>query len=352
MRNAPAVDGSRRIYLCRQERLVAIVEEQEKAKVVWEYSVGSHVPGPVVLAPDGSLRLHSANGYLHAITPTGKQVFAPTRVGEPLGWAAPVVDATGTTWVSAYDGGLIHVSPEGKTPSYRFFPSRQKLDSAGVVRDGVLYIGSEDGYVCAIQLDREKGRHQWNQAIDQGYTGGYLNSSPAVSEDGEMIVVAARDEMLFGFALTGRTVWTRKIPGQMLGSPVIDRRGHIYVGVSQFPRGQEGRGLLVCVDGNSHQIRWQYHAAGPVESTPVIGDDDRVYFGDNAGTIHAVDFHGKAVWTAKVEAPVRSAATILAPERLALGLDNDTLVVLRCSSKELAPQGWPKYRGTLAQSAT
>ena len=26
-----------------------------------------------------------------------------------------------------------------------------------------------------------------------------------------------------------------------------------------------------------------------VESTPAVGDDDRIYFGDNAGTIHAVD---------------------------------------------------------------
>lgn len=350
MRHAPAVDQSGQAYLCRQGRLVAIVEEQEQAKIVWEYVVGSHVPGPVVLASDGTLRLHSADGYLHAVTAAGKQAFAPVHLGQPLGWAAPVVDTAGNTWISAYEGGLIHVSPEGKMSPQRFFRSRQKFDSAGIVLDGVLYVGSEDGYLFAIQLDEGKGVNRWNQAIDQGYTGGSLNSSPAAAEDGGVIVVAARNEWLFGFTPTGATIWSTRLPGQMLGSPVIDRHGNVYVGVSQFPRGRQGRGQLVSVDGNSHQIRWQYEANGPVESTPAIGDDDVVYFGDNASTLHAVDLQGSAVWTAKVEAPARSTTTILAPERVAFGLDNDTLVVLRCSAKGLSPAGWPKYRRTTSQS--
>jgi len=349
MRHAPVVNAAGHICLCCQERLVALVEEDEKPRVVWEYVVGSQVPGPVVLAPDGTLRLHSADGYLHAVTSEGKQAFAPAHVGQPLGWAAPVVDPAGNTWISAYDGGLLRVTAEGKPAPQPFFRSRQKLDSAGIVLDGVLYLGSEDGYVRAIALGEEKGVNRWNQAIDQGYTGGFLNTSPAVSEDGETIIVAARDELLFGFAPTGGTAWTTRIPGQMLGSPVLDRQGHIYVGGSQFPRGEEGRGLLVSVDGNSHQIRWQYPAAGPVESTPAIGDDDILYFGDNSGTLHAVDTQGHAVWTAKVEAPIRSVATILAPQRVAFGLDDDTLVVLRCSSQGLSPRGWPKFRRTLGQ---
>jgi outer membrane protein assembly factor BamB len=106
----------------------------------------------------------------------------------------------------------------------------------------------------------------------------------------------------------------------------------------------------VCVDGNSHRTRWELSAAAPVESTPVIGDDDVLYFGDNSGTIHAVDLQGKVQWTAQVEAAVRSAGTILAPHRLAFGLDDDTLVVLDCSSRAPAPEGWPKIGRTLGQS--
>ena len=40
--------------------------------------------------------------------------------------------------------------------------------------------------------------------------------------------------------------WTNsRLPGQMLASPVIDRQGHVYVGVCQAQRGQQPRGVLV-----------------------------------------------------------------------------------------------------------
>ncbi|MFH1921108.1 MAG: PQQ-binding-like beta-propeller repeat protein [Planctomycetota bacterium] len=350
MKNAPAVDSEGRILFCTQGRLVALEDQGEgPPRIVWEYVTGSHVPGPVVVAPDGNILLHLADGFLHCVSPVGKQVWAPAHVGEALGWAAPVCDARGNTYVSDYDGGLIRVDAKGKKAQRPYFRSRRKFDSAGVIHNGVLYIGAEDGYVFAIELGPERGKNVWDHAAEQGYTGGYLNSSPAVTGDG-VLVVAARDETLFGFASSGAAVWAAKMPGMMLASPVIDPHGHIYVGVTQAQRGQEPRGLLACVDGNSHKIRWQYQAAGPVESTPVVGDDETVYFGDDSGTIHAVDTRGNAKWTAKVEAAVRSAGAILAPERLAFGLDDDTLVVLRCSSQALAPGGWPKIACTLSQT--
>jgi len=350
MKNAPAVDAEGQILFCTQGRLLALADQGEAPpKILWEYVTGSHVPGPVVVAPDGSIRVHCSDGFLHCVSSVGKQVWAPAHVGEPLGWAAPVCDAAGNTYVSNYDGGLIRVNSDGKMGRKPYFRSRRKFDSGGVIHNGVLYIGAEDGYLFAIRLDPEEGTNIWNHAIEQGYTGGYLNSSPAVTEDG-VLVVAARDEMLYGFAPSGAAIWATKMPGMMLASPVIDPQGHVYVGVSQAQRGRQPRGLLVCVDGNSHKIRWEYKADGPVESTPVIGDDETIYFGDNSGTIHAVDPRGTAKWTAQVEAAIRSAGAIIAPERLAFGLDDDALVVLRCSSQGLAQGGWPKIACTLSQT--
>ena len=104
-------DGS---YLAHQGRLVVLAVRGDSPQVLWEYVVGSHVPGPIVSAADGTLRAHAGDGFLHAVTPEGKQLWSPAHVGEPLGWAAPVVNAAGGTWVSAYDGGLIDVDTEGK----------------------------------------------------------------------------------------------------------------------------------------------------------------------------------------------------------------------------------------------
>ena len=93
-------------------------------------------------------------------------------------------------------------------------------------------------------------------------------------------------------------------------------------------------------------------AVGPVESTPVVGDDETVYFGDNAGVIHAVDFRGRAKWTAQVGSPVRGAGTIIAENRVAFGTDDEALMVLKCDAKGLAQGGWPKIGGNLGQNGT
>jgi len=347
--NSPAVDAEGRAYLHFGDRLVALEEENGRAKVCWEYVTGVHAPGPAVVAPDGSLRIHCSDGTLHGLSNEGKQLWPPANVGEPLGYAAPMVDPQQNTYVSSFAGGLIHVDPNGRMQRPGpYFRSRQKLASGGVIQGGVLYIGSEDGYLFAVELGPQKGANLIDHAAGQGCTGWYIHCAPAVSRDG-ILVVSARDDNLYGFDLSGKSLWQTGMPGQLLGSPVLDRFGHIYVGISQSQRGQPPRGMLVCVDGNSHKIRWQHQAAGPVESTPAIGDDDVIYFGDNSGLIHAVDFRGNLQWTARVEAPVRSAGTIIAPKRLAFGLDNQTLVVLKCSSGGLATEGWPKIGRTLGQ---
>lgn len=312
--------------------------------------IGTHVPGPVVVAPDGTIRVHASDGLLHCVSASGKQRWAPADVGEPLGWAAPVLDSRGNTYICDYDGGLLRVDGEGKVGRRPFFRSRRKFDSTGVVLENVFLVGSEDGYVFAIGLEDDKGSNLWDHSLEFGYAGGFINSAPAVSEDGGIIVVAARDENLYGFAPNGAKAWNVKLPGQLLGSPVIGPDGHVLIGVTQAPRGQKPKGILVCVDGNSHKIRWQYGTDDAIESTPVIGDDEMIYFGDNSGTIHAVTTAGEGQWKARVEAAIRSAATILAPQHLAVTLDNDTLVVLKCSSKGLASTGWPKLARNLGQS--
>jgi outer membrane protein assembly factor BamB len=117
----------------------------------------------------------------------------------------------------------------------------------------------------------------------------------------------------------------------MLGSPVIDPQGDIYLGVLLVRAGEEPAGRLVCVGGQTHRVRWEYPARGAVESTPVVASDGTVYFGDNAGFIHAVGRDGQSRWSCNVGAPVRSAGALLTPNRLIFGLDTGILIALACS---------------------
>ena len=350
LQNCPAADSQQHIYAAIGNSLLALAEVGVEVKVLWEYPLADHVPGSPVLGTDCQIRVHAGDGQLYCVDMEGQQVWSPVAVGQPLGWASPVVDGDGNTWLCRYTGGLMKVDPRGTPQPRPFFRSRQKFDSTGLIHQGIFYVGAEDGFVYAIRLDGRKGTNVWNHLADQGKTDWFINSSPALADDSTLIV-AGRDEYLYAFGLDGsRRGWVH-IRGQMLGSPVVDPSGEIYVGVSIAKLGQQSRGKLVAASGEAKSVRWEYRAQGAVESTPVIGSDGIIYFGDNAGWIHAVDRNGKRRWVQDVGSPVRSAGTLYGPNRLLFGLDDGTLVALRCSSDSVATAGWPKYMGTLSQSA-
>jgi outer membrane protein assembly factor BamB len=348
LRNCAIVNQQCHILAAIGTKLFALVEQNGNLETLWKYSLGGNVPGSPAMGADGRIRIHSSDGLLHCVSESGEQVWAPVSVGEPLGWASPVVDAESNTWICCYTGGLIKVDSRGSRTSTPYFYSRQKFDCTGVIHDHVLYVGAEDAFIYAIELQGNKGKNLWEPAEGRGKTQWFINSAPALATD-LSLVVAGRDEYLYAFSLDGSQLWKLHIRGQILASPVIDAKGNIYVGVSLLKLGERGQGKLVCVDGQSHRVRWEYKAAGPVESTPVIGSDGIVYFGDNAGTIHAVRSDGQAAWSQNVNSAVRSSGTLAGPKRLLFGLDDGCLVALVCSSNDLSG-GWPKYMGTLTQS--
>jgi len=337
------------MLVCLGRRLVAFTEHEEEPRELWDYPTRGHIPGSAIVGRDGNIRVHSGDGMLHSIKPDGQQAFA-AKVGQPLGWASPLVDNDEHTLISAYSGGILKIDANGGRPNQPFFRSRQKFDSTGVIHQGVLYIGAEDAFVYAIRLAGSRGRNEWNQDKHHGKTEWFINTAIAF-HDG-LFVVAGRDEYLYAFDDKGQQIWRVHLRGQMLGSPVIDGEGNIYVGVSLEKRGEESHGTLVCVKGASHAVSWEYDAGAAIESTPVIGDDGMLYFGDNDGVIHAINLDGQRQWTQHVGSPVRSAGTITPSKRVLFGTDRGCLVALACSSSGLAKGGWPKFLGSLEQSGT
>jgi len=349
LRGCPAVDPAGRVFVAVGNRLAMFVAQGDCHQRQWEYSLGGVIHGSPVVGPEGNVRVHCADGYLHTLNANGERVHEPVAVGEPLGYASPAVDSEGNTWISAYAGGLIKVDAAGRVGDRPFFRTRQKFDCPGLIHKGVYYVGCMNHYVFAISLEGERGRNLWNHSQGEGQTGWYVNAAPALVGE-TTLLVASGDEHLYAFSLDGQRIWRTRMPGMMLGSPVLDRDHTVYVGISQSRRGQDNRGMLVSLDPVSHQIKWQHEVDAPVESTPVIGDDGLIYFGDNDGNVHAVDQQGQAVWVEPLGVPVRSAGAILAKERLAFGLDDGMLVVLKCSSPGLRAGGWPKFRATPQQS--
>lgn len=315
----------------------------------WRYATAGAIPRSPALGSDGNIRVHSSDGFLHVVDDRGQPAFPPVPVGLPLGWASPLVDGWNNTWICRPDGGLLRVAAAGQADPRPFFRTRYRFDCSGVILGETLYIGCENHYVYAIPLTGSDGLNAWESSSALGRTGCPIHCPLAVT-GGPELVVGSQDDHLYGFGLDGQKRWSVPLPGKLLSSPVVDGQGTIYAAVSQTPLNREPRGVLVAIHGVTHQFKWQYTAEAPIECSPVLGDDDVVYFGDNAGVVHAVDQRGLRVWTAQFDSPIRSAGAIIAPNRVAFGTDDGSLVVLECSSSQLAPRGWPKLLGTAAQT--
>lgn len=314
----------------------------------WTYTTGGPIPRSPVLGADGVIRVHSTDGFLHFVNADGKRQHDPAPVGAPLGWATPLVDGQNRTWVSRADGNILAIGGDGRVSPKPFLRTHRRYDSTGLIHNDTLYLACDDNSVQAVPLGEQRGKNRW-QDPNAGRTD-YAILSPLVLVGDRELLVISQDDRLHAFDLEGVERWSRPLPGQVLGSMVVDARDQILVAISQTPRNQPGRGLLLAVDRGTQQNRWEFATEAPLESTPVVGDDGMIYFGDNQGCCYAVDGSGQLSWRVELKSPVRSAGTFLAPGLVAFGLDDGSLVALRCSSQRLADSAWPKFQRTLGQS--
>ena len=58
--------------------------------------------------------------------------------------------------------------------------------------------------------------------------------------------------------------------------------------------------LFYAVESNG-SLAWEYFVGQPVFSSPAIGGDGTLYFGDENGTLHATNSDGTVKWTYEVE---------------------------------------------------
>lgn len=330
----PPLAVGENVYLSRAEIIRA-------PQLVWEYRTDGFIPGGLVLGPDGLARVHALDGKVHAIQPDGTAAWAPATVGEPLGWAAPLADAQGVTWVCNYQGGLVRIDAGGQPAKRPFFRTLQKFDCTGLFANGVLYVGCNDHCVYALDLSGDRGQNQWDHEQGRGRTGWYINAAVARWKD--TLVAVSRDDCLYGFSLAGEPLFQQELKGRALGHPVVDAQGRVVLGLVHESRSGAATGEIVCFNLRTRRFDWRVPTQSAVESTPVIGSDGTLYCGENAGLVHALDAQGKVLWTAQLPAGVRSCGAFAGLHRVAFGADDGALYVLECDSSGLAAEGWPCY---------
>jgi outer membrane protein assembly factor BamB len=136
--------------------------------------------------------------------------------------------------------------------------------SSPAVSGGVVYIGSDDGKVYA--LNSSTGALKWNYA-----TGDIIRSSPAVS--GGVVYIGSFDSNVYALdADTGALKWNYVTGGWVESSPAVSD-GVVYVG--SYDKN------IYALDARTGALKWNYVAWAYVAASPAVSGDV-VYVGANA----------------------------------------------------------------------
>lgn len=214
-------------------------------------------------------------------------------------------------------------NPETSSPvtefnqEWRFETQNQVIESAPVLADGVLFIGSTDRSLYAINT--ETGSEKWSFDASAA-----IRESPAVTED--VVVVVNRDDAIFGVdRADGSEIWSRTetpyryAPLLHDGIAYVTARNRV-VGLdtqtgetlwesnemneipTAGPAYSDGR-VFVCAefttyafDASSGDKIWSYDAGGDIEVVPTV-HDGVVYVGSRNNRVYAIDAEtGDELW--------------------------------------------------------
>ena len=176
---------------------------------------------------------------------------------------------------------------------WTFGTGRNDVWASPAVVNGVVYIGSMDDYVYA--LDASTGSLIWSYL-----TGGVLESSPAVVNG--LVFIGSHDGNVYALnASTGSQIWTYKTVFGSSSSPVV-ADGVVYIG-------SEDSAVYALNASTGTQI-WSFKTTAIVVSSPAVANGV-VYVGANDKKIYALNATtGFQIWNFDTTQPVYSSPTV------------------------------------------
>lgn len=164
---------------------------------------------------------------------------------------------------------------------------KYKTDAAitagsAIGRDGTIYVKSRDGYLYALT---NGGQRKWRYYIGNGSYGDIsVDSSPTIGADGTIYVASFSG--LYAINPNGSRKWCNSSI-YTLASPVLGVDGTIYITANY---------RLYAINPNG-STKWSWKFNSWSKSTPAVGKDGTIYFGDDDENLYAINPNGTLKWT-------------------------------------------------------
>jgi outer membrane protein assembly factor BamB len=237
---------------------------------------------------------------------TDGHVFGRPAVDEPIAYV-PSVDHIVYAVDTSQPAQMIAFVRNGATRQALWkFPTGDEIWSSPALNNGILYIGSVDRKLYAVDAKTSEVRWRFPPASEIVDTPtvteiGVIVDSPFV-DDG-VVYIGSFDQNLYAVsAETGKELWHFKTGGHLVSSPTV-AAGVVYVGSDDS--------FLYAIDAASGKLRWRFKTGERVWSTPAV-DDGIVYVGGLDHNVYAIDAAtGKARWNFETGERVRSSPAVV-----------------------------------------
>lgn len=276
---------------------------QDSGKPVWSFQTdGSIFSRPLIhenhiyiLSDDGKVyKLDIVNGDIAWIFNTGGQEWQRKLPNDETpgydSMASAAVLSDGVVYVGSANGNLYAINEQMGVEEWHF-KTDGPIHSIPVIEEDRVYFGSYDNQVYA--LDSKTGKLKWK--FD---TGQMIVSSPVYYNG--LVMIGSRSADLFALnGLTGEKEWTYYHWGSWVESSGTIFDGTLYIGSSDDQ-------LLKSFDPQSGRLLWTANLNGSPWSTPAV-TESTVYSGtfgnvnygiEHKGGFYAIDRHaGTEKWS-------------------------------------------------------
>ncbi|MCL4473668.1 MAG: PQQ-binding-like beta-propeller repeat protein [Actinobacteria bacterium] len=206
--------------------------------------------------------------------------------------------ASGMDYRANAQGTGVYSSNMQQTASLRWkFQAKDDVKSTPIMCDGLVYIGTHDGYVYAV--DVETGKEKWKLKAD----GPTISSSISIFDG--TIYFGSGNFLYAADAKSGRVVWKFEPESNSHSRSSLDPQRDLSQGIVSTPLLTNGRvffgtlgGIFYALDSRTGNKIWAYQASGKIAMSPAM-ESDSVYFGDD-NQFYAINAEtGKEIWIFK-----------------------------------------------------
>ncbi len=306
--------------------------------LLWRFDAKSAVTSSP--AVDGAnVYFQAQNNTIYAIARRDGSLRWSHRTGSdvPLAWgyesgdywtASPSL-ANGVLYAGSGDGYVYALQPQSGRVLWKA-KTGGRIRSAPAIADGTAYVGSYDGKLYAF--DTKNGSLRWRfstqgaslNSAEYGYDRRSIQSSPSVGDGA--VYFGAKDGSLYAVEQrTGALRWRRT--GNVywyMSAPAFDR--HIV-----FTGNSDGR-FIQALDTRTGAIVWQFNAGINVFASPSIAAGV-VYTGAWDGQFHALDERtGKELWSFSTLGRRIFSSAAMAGDSTYFGADDGGIYAVRSSA--------------------